>query len=101
MPKAMKASLRTSPRPDLTSGPEDDATGMASALSALAEINTRYERDLAALEEWTGPNRIKDRLIRELHGRYQQRRQPHVRRLEELHQRATNVTMFRSLRTLH
>ena len=82
-------------------GFEEHDLAIAAALSALAEINASYERDLAALEKWAGPDRIKDRLIRERFRRHQQCREPHVRRLEELHQRATNMKMFRRLGTLH
>ena len=62
-----------------------------SLLSELADLDCAFESDLATVQASNAPEVIKQRVLRTLDERHQERRTPIVRQLEALHSRA----MFR------
>ena len=75
----------------------DVAPDIRSALTALEEVELRYEADRECLQGWCGPEAAKARLLNLLEVRHQREREPFVQRLAELHQHSTLASMFRSL----
>ncbi len=75
--------------------PDDIEPAVQDTLGVLANIDAHYERERERLEYWTGPSTVKERLAAELEEAHRTEREPHVRRLAELHQRWMSATMFR------
>ena len=69
-------------------------------LSALANIEARYQYERERLERRSGPDGMKARWQQELEERHRKERQPLVHHLAKLHQRTMTLTMFRQLRLL-
>ena len=81
-----------------TRGNDSDlAPDIRSALTALEEVELRYESDRKNLRRWCGPEADKARLLNLLEVRHQREREPFVQRLAELHQHSTLASMFQSL----
>jgi hypothetical protein len=81
-----------------TRGNDSDlAPDIRSALTALEEVELRYEADRECLQGWCGPEAAKTRLLNLLEVRHKQEREPFVQRLAELYQHSTMASMFRSL----
>ena len=81
-----------------TRGTDGDlAPDIQSALTALEEVELRYESDRENLRRWCGPEAAGARLLDLLEVRHQREREPYVQRLAELHQQNTLASMFRSL----
>ena len=88
----------TSERVLQTRGTDSDlAPDIQSALTALEEVELRYEADRERLRTWCGPEAAKARLLNLLEVRHQREREPFVQRLAELHQHSTMASMFQSL----
>ncbi len=66
---------------------------LQQALAALADVEVRYETDRESLEQWSGPEAIKNRLAAQLDERYRREREPHVQRLEQLQQQIRLLTL--------
>ena len=75
----------------------DLAPDIRNALTALEEVELRYEADRECLQGWSGSEAARARLLNLLEVRHQREREPVVQRLAELHQRSTMASMFRSL----
>ena len=75
----------------------DLAPEIGSALTALEEVELRYEADRECLQGWRGPEAAKARLLNLLEVRHQREREPLVQRLAQLHQHSTMASMFQSL----
>jgi hypothetical protein len=69
-------------------------------LSALANIEARYQYEREQLECRSGPEGVKTRWQQELEERHRKERQPLVQHLAELHQQTMILTMFRQLRLI-
>jgi hypothetical protein len=81
--------------------PADLTTAMQAELAALADIESDYEQRRYNLENWTGSQKMKERIVREVEARHKRDREPHVLRLGQLYERIMNLTMFKGLRTKH
>ena len=81
--------------------PADLTIALQAELAALADIEADYAAKRHGLETWSGPQKMKERIVRELEGRHKRDRQPHVLRLGELYGRIMSLTMFKGLRTKH
>ena len=81
--------------------PGDVTIALQAELGALADINVHYEQRRHNLENWTGSQKVKERIVQEMEVRHKRDREPHVLRLGELYGRIMNLTMFRGLRTKH
>ena len=81
--------------------PTDLTTAMQAELSFLADIEADYAKKRHDLETWSGPQKMKERIVREVEVRHKRDQEPHVLRLGQLHERVMNLTMFKGLRTKH
>jgi len=81
--------------------PADLTVALEAELSILAAIDADYAEKRLRLETWDGPQKMKERLTREVEVCHKRDRGPHVLRLGELHERIMNLTMFRGLHTTH
>ena len=80
--------------PTLTPTYSDDLLpDMQDTLAALADLETRYRIDRERLDGWSGPEAIKDHLLKQLDERRMQEREPYAHRLAELHRRMMTFTM--------
>jgi hypothetical protein len=77
--------------------PDDLTPEIRIALAALAAVETRHDVDREALDQWSGPEVIKERLFDQLEARHARERAPLVQRLAELHHHQTVTKMFRDL----
>jgi hypothetical protein len=83
-------------RPALATYPNDLGPGMQDELTALADIESRFEGALARLDRRPGAELRRQRL----EAWRTKRREPHVLRLAQLHQRMMAVTLHRQGRVL-
>jgi hypothetical protein len=81
--------------------PADLTLALQVELAALADIEAGYATKRHSLESWSGSQKMKERIIREVEVRRRRDREPHVLRLGELYGRIMNLTMFKGLRTKH
>ena len=81
--------------------PTDLTTAMQAELSILAAIDADYDEKRYRLENWAGPQKMKERIVREVEARHKRDREPHVLRVGELYGRIMNLTMFKGLRPKH
>jgi hypothetical protein len=70
------------------------------ALSALANVEARYQHEREQLERRSGPDGMKARWQLELEERHRKERELLVHHLAELHQHTMTLTMFRQLRLI-
>ena len=63
---------------------DDLLPALQSTLAALADVETRYEIARDGLEDWSGPDEVKQRLVAELEAGWQREREPVVLRLAQL-----------------
>jgi hypothetical protein len=61
-------------------------------LAALAAIEAVRRSACRWLEEWSGPERVKEHLACHIEARHQTEREPHLLRLADLHQQRIAVT---------
>ncbi len=86
------------PRQDRTEFPfyaDHLLPALQSALAALADLDTRYERERDHLEQWTGPEAVKARLIVALEAEWTRSREPIVARLDRLQGAVLNEAQLR------
>ena len=81
--------------------PADLTLALQEQLAALADIEADYAKKRHDLETWSGSQKMKERIVREVEVRRRRDREPHVLRLSELYGRIMNLTMFKGLRTKH
>ncbi len=86
---------------DAPTYPADLTIALQAELAALADIEADYAAKRHGLETWSGPQKMKERIVREVEVRRRRDREPHVLRLGELYGRIMNLTMFKGLRTKH
>src|SRR3954470_24736731 len=63
---------------------DDLLPALQSALSALADLETRYEMERDHLEGWSGPEEVKARLVAALEAGWRRDREPNLARLDRL-----------------
>jgi hypothetical protein len=79
--------------------PDDLEPALQDTLAVLANIDAHYDEERERLELWAGPETVKERLARQLEEAHREERQPHVKRLADLHRRWTTEVLYRQ--TLH
>jgi hypothetical protein len=79
-------------------GPSDLTPEIHSTLQALADVETRYSVERNRLEQGSGPQAVKARLLAQLEARHARERQPLVQRLADLQQQMTSAKMFAAIR---
>src|SRR4051812_25829203 len=72
--------------------PDDLLPALRRTLASLADVEMRYEAERDYLEEWSGPEVVKQRLIAALNARWRNDREPIVERLARLRQQATRTS---------
>jgi len=66
-----------------------------AAISALRDIDARYERDRARVEKLANCAQTRTRLLDELKRRHRKDREPYVLHLADVHQRRMTVALTR------
>ena len=79
--------------------PDDLEPALQDTLALLANIDAHYDAERERLDLWPGPDSVKARLAGQLADAHRREREPHVKRLAELHQRIMSETLYRQ--TLH
>jgi hypothetical protein len=74
--------------------PEELPEQLQSALSTLADIECRRDRDQERLSAWKGTEAAKRRMSEELKRRYDTEREPLVKAVAALHQRMLTVMAY-------
>jgi hypothetical protein len=83
----LAALQRTSPHAQTADGLEapfysdDLLPTLQSALASLADVDVRYEIERDYLEEWSGPDEVKQHLIAALDADWQRDREPIIQQL--------------------
>ena len=78
------------PSAEMTSAPEPPfyadnlLPALQSTLASLADVDVRYEIERDYLEEWSGPEDVRQRLIAALESGWRRDREPIVQRLTRL-----------------
>ena len=80
---------------------ENCEPAIQDTLSALANIEARYQYEREQLECRSGPEGVKTRCQQELEERHRKEREPLVHHLAKLHQHTMTLTMFRQLRLIN
>jgi hypothetical protein len=101
MSERSASALRAEDVGDVPTYPADLTIALQTELSMLAAIDAEYAEKRQRLETWVGPQKIKERLTRQVEVCHKRDRKPHVLRLGELHERIMNLTMFKGLHTTH
>ena len=63
---------------------DDLLPALQSTLASLADVDVRHEIERDYLEEWSGPDEVKQRLMGAFEARWQRDREPIVQRLTQL-----------------
>jgi hypothetical protein len=79
---------------------ENFEPAIQDTLSALANIEVRYQYERKRLERRSGPEGVKTRWQQELEERHRKEREPLVHHLAKLHQHTMTLTLFRQLRLI-
>ena len=74
---------------------DDLLPAMQDTLAALADLETRYQSEREKLEAWSGPQAIKEHLVKQLDEHRMQEREGYAHRLAELHRRMMTFTTSR------
>ena len=75
---------RTADTPEAPFYSDDLLPALQSTLASLADLDIRHEIEWDYLEEWSGPDEVKQRLMAALEARWQRDREPIVQRLTPL-----------------
>ena len=75
---------RTADTPEAPFYSDDLLPALQSTLASLADLDIRHEIERDYLEEWSGPDEVKQRLMAALEARWQHDREPIVQRLTQL-----------------
>jgi hypothetical protein len=68
--------------------------GLQRTLAALAELDRRYETAIGELDDSGAPQSVRERMSHVIKERHRLEREPHARRLEELHRNAIASEVF-------
>src|SRR4051794_26522446 len=80
--KAPNALTTSAPEPPFYA--DDLLPALQSTLASLADVDVRYEIERDYLEEWSGPEEVRQRLITALEAVWGRDREPIVQRLTQL-----------------
>ena len=81
--------------------PEDLLPELQRVLSALADLDLRYETERDHLEDWSGPKEVKQRLLAELEQKHRATREPYAMRVAELERQLAAVPLCGFNRVVH
>jgi hypothetical protein len=74
----------------------DIETAIQDIISTLAEIDGAYDERRSALRSLSRSESAKMKLLNKVDALHRKEREPHVKRLAELHWRAMSETLFRT-----
>ena len=80
----MPPHAQTADAPEAPFYADDLLPALQSTLASLADLDIRHEIERDYLEEWSGPDEVKQRLMAALEARWQRDREPIVQRLTQL-----------------
>ena len=106
MPSTFVAPERNSPAtlthtPPVPTYPEDLLPEVQSVLAALADLEIRYEIERDHLEDWSGPEEVKQQILDDLEQGYRAEREPYAVRLTELKQQIATLPLCGFNRVVH
>ena len=81
--------------------PEDLLPELQRVLAALADLDVRYETERDHLEEWSGPEEVKQRLLADLEQKHRATREPYAMRVAELERQLAALPLCGFNRVLH
>ncbi len=87
--------------PPVPTYPEDLLPELQRVLAALADLDFRYETERDHLDEWSGPEEVKQRLLADLEQKHRATREPHARQVAELERQLAALPLCRLNRIIH
>ena len=87
--------------PPVPTYPEDLLPELQRVLAALADLDARYETEREYLDEWSGPEQVRQRLLAELEQKHKATRQPYAMRVAELERQLAALPLCGLNRVLH
>ncbi len=81
--------------------PDDLEPALQQEFLALADIEARFETLLHRLDEWRGPQSLRERRLQQLETWRRQARGPHAQRLAAHHNRMMSLRLLREPRMVH
>jgi len=87
--------------PPVPTYPEDLLPELQRVLAALADLDFRYETERDHLEEWSGPEEVKQRLLAELDQKHRATREPYAMQVAELERQLAALPLCGLNRILH
>lgn len=87
--------------PPVPTYPEDLLPELQRVLAALADLDARYETEREHLEEWSGPEEVKQRLLAELEQKHRATRGPYAMHVAELERQLAALLLCGLNRILH
>ena len=87
--------------PPVQTYPEDLLPELQRVLAALADLDVRYETERDHLEEWSGPEEVKQHLLADLEQKHRATREPYAMRVAELERQLAALPLCGFNRVLH
>jgi hypothetical protein len=101
MPRAFVSTETLVHTPPVPTYPEDLLPELQRVLAALADLDLRYEVERDHLEDWSGPEVVKQQLVAELEQSHTDEREPYAVRLAELKQQIVTRPLCGFNRIVH
>ena len=87
--------------PPVLTNPEYLLPELQRILAALADLDARYEIEHDHLEEWSGPEEVKQRLLADLEQKHRATREPYAMQVAELERQLAALPLCGLNRVLH
>ena len=87
--------------PPVPTYPEDLLPELQRVLAALADVDLRYETERDHLEDWSGPEEVKQRLLAELEQKHRATREPYGMWVAELERQLAALPLCGFNRVVH
>ena len=97
MPHSSAAHEPFAPLTQAACYPDDLLDEIQTALTALADVEVRYEIHRKHIAGWTGPDSLQKRFATQLEQRHQRKREPYVQRLSDLQHRTMLIMALQDI----
>jgi hypothetical protein len=87
--------------PPVPTYPEDLLPELQRLLAALADLDARYETQRDHLDEWSGPEEVKQRLLADLEQKHRATREPYAMQVAALERQIAALPLCGLNRVLH
>ena len=87
--------------PPVPTYPEDLLPELQRVLAALADLDVRYETEREHLEDWSGPEEVKQRLLADLEQKHRVMREPYAMQVAELERQLAALPLCGLNRVVH